>query len=403
MQSHFAPFRDPTFNLQWLRAVGHAHAGGAEIGECLAVTRGIVDGDLSSWHTQWHAAGERLAEAAARERRAGRRANARGAYLRAANYLRTAGVFLLGSPDTMAAADCDRRQRDCFRAAVALGDTPAREVTIEMEGTPLHGWLFNAAADERPRPTVIINGGYDSNAEECWFFSGAAAVARGFNAVCFDGPGQGSALLQQGLVMRPDWEVVIAHVVDLIAAQPEVDASRIALLGISLGGHLALRAASGEPRLAALLLDPGQHALHEEFLTRVPPVLRTPVRRRAPWAMALIGAMLRRRARHPTRGWTLRRGMQVHGLADPLAYVEETRRYTLEGRIGNVRCPTLVCRAEHDEIGATASMAYDQLTSAKAWIEFRADEGAGDHCEMGARSLFNERAFAWLDLAMSKP
>ena len=251
--------------MQWLRAVGHASAGGAEFGECLAIARRIADGDLASWHAQWAAAGEALFAVGLRERAARRHVSARGAFLRAANYIRTAGLFLLGSPHGEAAASCDRRQRESFAAAAALADTPAAEIVIPFEGTPLRGWFFAAGTARGRRPTLIVNGGYDSSAEECWFYGGAAGVARGFNVICFDGPGQGSALLQRGLTMRPDWDAVIGRVIDVAAARDDVDATRIALMGISFGGHLALRAASAESRLAACVLDPGQYSLFDEF------------------------------------------------------------------------------------------------------------------------------------------
>jgi len=40
-------------------------------------------------------------------------------------------------------------------------------------------------------------------------------------------------------------------------ARADVDPTRIAVSGWSLGGYLALRAASGEHRLAACIADPG--------------------------------------------------------------------------------------------------------------------------------------------------
>ena len=63
-------------------------------------------------------------------------------------------------------------------------------------------------------------------------------------------------LFEQGVPIRADWEVVLSAVVDTIVEREEIDADRIALTGWSLGGHLALRAASGEPRLAACIADP---------------------------------------------------------------------------------------------------------------------------------------------------
>ena len=111
------------------------------------------------------------------------------------------------------------------------------------------------------RPTLIITGGYDSTAEEAYFFGGAAAVARGYTCIAFDGPGQGAAIIENGLGFRADWEVVVRRVVDYAITRPEVDKSKIALLGISFGGYLAPRAASGEPRLAACIADPGEFSL----------------------------------------------------------------------------------------------------------------------------------------------
>jgi hypothetical protein len=46
-------FKDHLFEAQWLRAVGHSAAGGAEIGECLAAARRIREPDAESWYRAW--------------------------------------------------------------------------------------------------------------------------------------------------------------------------------------------------------------------------------------------------------------------------------------------------------------------------------------------------------------
>jgi hypothetical protein len=51
---------DPFFDAQWLRAAGHSCAGGAEIGECLAVARAVRGSDVESWHAAWLAMAERV-------------------------------------------------------------------------------------------------------------------------------------------------------------------------------------------------------------------------------------------------------------------------------------------------------------------------------------------------------
>ena len=45
----------------------------------------------------------------------------------------------------------------------------------------------------------------------------------------------------------------------------------------------------------------------------------------------------------------------------------------------------------------TARRLFDALTCEKEFVSFTAAEGAGAHCESGARAVFNQRALDWLD------
>jgi acetyl esterase/lipase len=93
----------------------------------------------------------------------------------------------------------------------------------------------------------------------------------------------------------------------------------------------------------------------------------------------------------------LKRGFWVNG-ADNLAdWLKTIRPFTLEGRYGDIRCPTLLTMAENDVLGRGAPEMLDKLTCPKALLRFTAAEGAGDHCEMQNRSLLNRRVFDWLD------
>ncbi|HVJ55808.1 MAG TPA: alpha/beta fold hydrolase [Aliidongia sp.] len=389
-------FKDALFDAQWLRTAGHSSSGGADIGECYAVAGRIAGADPESWHLAWSSLAERLQAEAEASLAAGCRASAFAGFLRASNYFRAAYTFLIGTPVDPRVVEGYRRQRSSFGAAAALMAPKAERIAIPYGGKSLHGYFFRAAGGG-PRPTLIVNGGYDSTAEEAYFFSGAAAMARGYGCITFDGPGQGAAIIEDGLVFRPDWEEVIRPVVDFALRRPEVDPNRIALMGISFGGYLAPRAASGEPRLAACIADPGEFSLLEEFKSRLPGFIARALPDGNPLILNLLDLILRRRMKHVSAGWGLRRGLWVHGVDSPLAYIRLTRDYALEGRAELIRCPTLVCAAENDDIGVTAPKLYEVLTCPKRFIAFRAEEGAGEHCEAGARTLFNQRAFDWLD------
>ena len=302
------------------------------------------------------------------------------------------------SPATWTRAHAaDARQREHFSQAFELLDVPAQRLHIPFEGGTLPGWFFPAADDDRRRATVILTGGYDGPCEELFLLTGAAALERGYNVLAFDGPGQGAALFEHELRMRPDWEIVVAAVLDVAVEHPAVDPDRVALIGLSLGAHLAPRAASAEPRLAALIADCGAYDLHEAFLSRLPGPLAAGLRDDRRWARRTTAAVASRLAAKPTAGWALRRGMLVHGAATPLEYLDALREFTLRDRAERITCPTWVCNAENDDIGASAPELVADLRCRHAFVQFKAADGAGDHCEAGARALYHATSFDWLD------
>jgi hypothetical protein len=93
-------FDDDTFSFETLRTAGFANYFGADLGEVLATARQIVDGDQASWHQAWKATAQRVAEIGEQALAAGHRVGARESLLRASNYYRTAGDFLLEKPAT---------------------------------------------------------------------------------------------------------------------------------------------------------------------------------------------------------------------------------------------------------------------------------------------------------------
>ena len=116
----------------------------------------------------------------------------------ASNYWRAAWTFLFQAPIEVRALDAYSRHREAFTRAAKLMAPVGQAIRIPYTGNFLHGYFFKAGPDGAPRKTLIVNGGYDSTAEEAFLFSGAAALERGYNALVFDGPGQGAAIFEDG-------------------------------------------------------------------------------------------------------------------------------------------------------------------------------------------------------------
>jgi 2,6-dihydroxypseudooxynicotine hydrolase len=83
----------------------------------------------------------------------------------------------------------------------------------------------------------------------------------------FDGPGQGEALAKSGLPFGPNAHTAISAGIDLLETRTEIDHRRLGVVGRSLGGYLATRAAADDPRVGACVAWPGNYDM-SNFDTR---------------------------------------------------------------------------------------------------------------------------------------
>ncbi|HEY6791428.1 MAG TPA: alpha/beta fold hydrolase [Trebonia sp.] len=243
-----------------------------------------------------------------------------------------------------------------------------------------------------PRPTVIFHGGYDSTVEELYVVLAAGALRRGYNVIAFDGPGQGSVLRDQELYFRPDWEAVVTPVVDFALTMPEVSADRLVLVGMSLGGYLAARAAAFEHRIAACVLYDGVWDFHAPIVALADTAASTP------------GGLEALMAQSTGTRWTVNNGRWAFGVPGFDELVKAFEPYTMKGIADRITCPTLVLDAENDQfLKGQPKQLFDALTCQKELITFREDEGGGEHCQESALFLFHQRTFDWLDTLLRLP
>ncbi|WP_433199314.1 alpha/beta hydrolase family protein [Nocardia sp. CA-107356] len=391
---------DIQFWFETARLLGHASYGGADFGEVVATAARIDSGDYDSWYDAWLATAERLSAEAA----VARPISARDGFLRASTYYRCAEFFLHGNPKDPRIDYARGRAVECFHAAIAHFDG-IEPVEIPYEGTVLRGYRYRAPGPG-PKPALIMHNGFDGSAEELHFFGAPGGQERGYDVLTFDGPGQPSAIHHDKLPFRADWERVVGPVVDYLTADPEIDPTRIALLGVSLGGMLAPRAAAFEPRLAAVVAVDGVY----DAATALTPYLsidRDELARRAAAEedQELDRIIAAARTAHPTLRWACDHGRYVMGVATDREFLAAYSAYHLmDGVAERITCPVLVCEAADDLYFAGNSAEdseprrlYRHLTAPRTLLTFTDEEGAAAHCHSGAQRLAVARIFDWLD------
>ena len=260
---------------------------------------------------------------------------------------------------------------------------------------PLRGYLLKPDDRSRPRPTIILNNGSDAQNVDLYAFGGAAAVARGYNAFIFEGPGQGSLLFEHDVPIIPAWERVVTPVVDALSRRGDVDRHRIAIVGWSFCGASVARAAAFEHRLAAVALDPGVNSIT------------------APWDLGRLLALVqadrasevdqiwREVLRHQTAEgrFTIAKRSEIFAKPDFYEQIRYMLQFNLDtGTLARITAPTLVMQAQDEQFyPGQSERVYRALRSRKRRLRFTTAEGAEFHDEPMAPQTRNEALYDWLD------
>jgi dipeptidyl aminopeptidase/acylaminoacyl peptidase len=209
-----------------------------------------VTGSISSWDDWCRAWSER----AAVHEDMGREALANKKFISAGEHLQRAGVYyhfgkFLFVQDLPQMKAAHMKAVECRDLALPHLNPPGERVEMPYEGKWLAGILRKPAGPPRP-PVLAFACGLDSCKEETDAYE-QPFLARGIATLVFDGPGQGEA--EYDFAIRGDYEVAAKAVLDYIETRRDLDASRIGLAGISLGGYYAPRAAAFDKRVKACL------------------------------------------------------------------------------------------------------------------------------------------------------
>jgi pimeloyl-ACP methyl ester carboxylesterase len=388
------------FMFEWLRGLTQEETGGALLGECVAAANAIRDGDFSSWTRTWSLLANSLSEQATLSQKSGHLVTARGLFLRASNYYRMAAFYAI--PEESNHQTLFEASRSSFRRAIACG-LPVEVIQIPFEGHKLPGYFVRSRLS--PAPTLIAHGGFDSTAEELYHLIGLHAAARDWNCLIFEGPGQwGPVFDEPPLLMRPDWEVPVHAVVDYALTRSEVDGQSLALIGYSLGGYLAARAAALEPRIRACIVSPITVDIGAAFRTAWPRFLQRLS------ATILFDFLMTGMARMSVSArWAIQHSRWAMGVKRPHDFFKAWQPYTLHGLEARLRSPLLVLVGEDDLANMPTPLIMDTIdfmSQLQSWREIRffsRKTGGAPHCQIGAITSAAASAMDWLDTVFRGP
>ena len=349
--------------------------GAASIGEIDQIGQQLRghEGDNERWWSEWTAMAKRIEGFGDAEEAQGHRLTSGAYYLRAAIYYFCGERFL---PPSERKWDTYRSCLRCFRLGVERRYPQIERVEVPYEGTTLPAWLLKADVVGKA-PAVVMFDGLDNAKEMSVLFGGVEIARRGIHVLAIDGPGQGEALRLQGIPSRYDYEVPAGAAYDWLAGRAEVDSRRVAVMGFSMGGYYAPRAAAMDPRFAACVAWGGHFDYHESW------VRRRRIMESGGTKLSAPGFQL---------PWVL-------GMPDIDACMKKLENYRLAGVAEKMRCPFFCLHGENDTIVQLdfAQRLYEAVGSNNKTLRvLNAFEGGSEHCQEDNRQVGANIIADWL-------
>ena len=309
----------------------------------------------------WTALTDQLVAQAEDAEKAGHVRTAGQLYFRASNYLSQAERMLAHSDPNR--VPTYRRMLEIAQKAFDTHSPNVSRVEIPYEGTTLPAY-FSQAPGDGPRPVIVLVNGLDSTKEHMYSSSHwAELAARGISCLMLDQPGTGEALRLQGITARIDTEVWAGAAVDYLETRDDVDTSRIGIVGWSLGGYYAPRAAAFEKRFALCVAWGANHDWGSVQRRRKEREGERPVPHY--WEHVL---------------WVWGKDGDEHHLDAFLDFADDIN---LEGVVEQITVPFLIAHGANDRQipVAMAHRSYDQaVNSPKRELRvFTPEEGATEH------------------------
>jgi fermentation-respiration switch protein FrsA (DUF1100 family) len=341
-------------------------------------------GAATAWQNVWRTAADHVRELGERDAAAGNGRTAGKKLLRASMYyLMAERMMRTGMPER---PEIFQLGLAAFKRAIGLMRERVEFIEVPYGATSLPALFVHARTPTlagAPGPCMVYLDGFDVNKELLYYGNAVAElIERGIAVLILDHPGVGESLRLRGLPAIPEMERAGTAAYDYLAMRADVDAQRVGIMGISLGGYYAPRAAAFEKRFACCVAWGGS----TRFSERIERALR---------ADSEAGSVTD----------MLEHGRWVFGAADNDELLAITKRITLRGVADKITCPFLIVHGENDRqvpIAHAREIYDDAINSPDRELKvFTSAEGGGEHVNFDNPGLAVDYLADWLERRLS--
>lgn len=275
-----------------------------------------------------------------------------------------------------------------------FSDKTVEKLSVPFEDTALP--VLYAKSQAKKKGTILFHGGNDSYYEEL-FFPMLYFAENGYDVYLFEGPGQGGVLREQGRGFTHEWEKPVRAILDHFGLED------IILIGVSLGGMLAPRAAAFEKRVTRVVawsvfpnfLDIALFDL-PNFAKKVFRMLLKTGQRRI--VNSIMYGEIKKDA---FMQWVFGHGMYAYDAPTPYDYLKKLNDFQMLNVADRITQDILILHGKQDHFidWRLYKEEIDSLTNAKSVTLrlFTEKENASNHCQCGNTKLALDTILHWLE------
>tara|TARA_R110002072_G_scaffold46082_1_gene127821 strand:- start:669 stop:1817 length:1149 start_codon:yes stop_codon:yes gene_type:complete len=331
---------------------------------------------LESWIERMQAAGEQ--------------AELEGRLVEAARYFQGAEFYMKQG---------EAGKKEVYERSINLMNRALPQMVDARDSVPYltgHLPVIRLPAVGKERDIVLIHSGFDGLVEEMFPLLEPLATA-GYTVIAFEGPGQGAALRVSNLHMPFDWEKPVSAILD----HYQIDSCT--LIGMSLGGYLAPRAAAFEKRIKRVVSWGAMFDFFEIYQKRLGKAKFMVLSKLLELGMSGVVDKLINKARQSegVLDWAVSHGMHVSGTSTPYHFLQWVRSLNLRYSAHRIKQDALLIMGTEDHLVSSNQLyiqaeAMSQARSVTS-VMLSAQDQAAQHCLVGNTTLALDQILNWLN------